>query len=235
MRFVCTYFLVVSWLGDSVIAVGNTSTINVTTPSAPLAGSSKNATVVAAPRAPSPTSSKNATVAPAIAPSIDGTDAPTPTVETEFPTVAPFVVPSLQDCYTNLKDLQTIVRAKDPFSKEVYKLCPNTVFDIGFNNASGYCCENGYPPLWPRKDTTYQCGDDGSSANNCTLRGGSTQVMSFAPHFNFEDKTNAVFRGLTFEDAKDMATLMLTYGDFTFDDCIFKVRRLRHQAPSHLI
>jgi hypothetical protein len=190
--------------------------------------SSKNAAVVAAPRAPRNNSSQ--TFAPAIVPPTNGTDSPTSFVETEFPTVAPFVVPSLQDCYTNLNDLQAIVRAKDPFSKEVYKLCPNTVFEMGFLNASNVCCVNGHPPLWPRRDTTYQCGDDGSSANNCTLRGGTLHVISYNEQFSSEEKTNAVFKGLTFEDAAEIAILMTAYGDFTYDDCVFKVCPRSHSS-----
>jgi hypothetical protein len=143
---------------------------------------------------------------------------------TEFPTESPIVVPLLQDCYVNLQDLQTIVRAQDPTLKHTYKLCPNTVFNMGYVNASGYCCDDGYPPMWPRKDTTYQCGDDGSSSNNCVLRGGSTQITSFSFHFNFQEKTGAVFKGITFEQAEDISILLVGEGDFTFVDCIFQVR-----------
>jgi hypothetical protein len=147
-----------------------------------------------------------------------------PTLElTEFPTESPIVVPPLQDCYVNLEDLQAIVRTQDPTLKHTYKLCPNTVFNMGFLDDSNICCVDGYPPMWPRKDTTYQCGDDGSSSNNCILRGGSTHVISFPFHYNFEEKTGAVFKGITFEQAADISILLVSEGDFTFDDCIFQV------------
>jgi hypothetical protein len=148
-----------------------------------------------------------------------------PTLEmTEFPTASPIVVPPLQDCYVNLQDLQTIVRFQDPTLSHTYTLCPNTVFNMGYLNASNVCCVDGYPPMWPRKDTTYQCGDDGSSSNNCILRGGSYQVTSFPFHFSYEEKTGAVFKGITFEQAAEVSVLLVNAGDFTFVDCIFQVR-----------
>jgi hypothetical protein len=130
---------------------------------------------------------------------------------------------ALQECYTNLTEAQDLVAAKDPFTKTIFTLCPNTVFDIGFNDADQYCCINGPPPMHPRRSTTIQCGDDGSSANNCTFRSGSTQVFSFSLHFNGEVKSNTAFKGITFEDAAQISLLLLTDGEFLFDDCIIQV------------
>jgi hypothetical protein len=206
--------VVLALIGCAVVVVAQED--DGSTPAAPMAPSAPTA---AAP-APAPVASNKT------APTMAGTIAPTPMEEmTMTPTQSPIVVPDRQPCYTNLTDLRLIIMAKDPFTKEVFKLCPNTVFEMGFLNASNICCINGPNPLWPRKYTTVQCGDDGSSKNNCTLRGGSSQAISFPYHYNFEIKTESIMKGLTFENAKDISILMLGVGDVTFDDCIIKVRQ----------
>jgi hypothetical protein len=178
----------------------------------------------------------SAVTAPAAGASTTQTNAPTPA--TAFPTSAPFVVPELQECYTNLTTLALILRAKDPFIRQVYKLCPNTVFEMGYNDASNVCCLDGFAPIYPRRLMTVQCGDDGSSANNCTLRGGTSQ-LNFSPQAS-ELKTDVIVKGLTFEDALGASIFILGTGGITFDDCIIKVRMLvfRHSrllAPELLL
>jgi hypothetical protein len=211
--------VILAWIGCAAVVVvaqddGDTSTPAVVPPSA------------SAPKAASAPAPSNKA-----APTMTGTVAPTPMEEmTKFPTQSPIVVPDRQPCYTNLTALRLIIMAKDPFTKEVFKLCPNTIFDMGFLNASNVCCINGPNPLWPRKYTTVQCGDDGSSKNNCTLRGGSSQAISFPYHYNSEIKTESIMKGLTFENGKDLAILLLGTGDVTFDDCIIKVRQSKSSA-----
>jgi hypothetical protein len=216
MRFSCILFL--------SALLGEVAAQNATAPKAsPVAASNASAAAPApavAPQAATPTA------ATAVPEEDNGTAAPTPYESTLSPTVAPFVMPPLQDCYTNLSDVFTLARFQDPFAKNVYNLCPNTVYDIGHLDAESYCCINGQKPLWPRKDTTYQCGEDGKSSNNCTFVNGATQVISFAPHWNFEKKSNTIIKGITFTDAKDMGILIMTDGEFLFEDCIFKVNDL---------
>jgi hypothetical protein len=196
------------------------STLAINETSAPSVGQDETIAPVASPAAITKGSTGSA-VAPAAAAPASQTNAPTPA--TAFPTAAPFDVPELQECYTNLTTLALILRAKDPFIREVYKLCPNTVFEMGYNDASGLCCVNGFSPIYPRRFTTVQCGDDGSSTNNCTLRGGSSQVL-FGPYVSTELKIDVFLRGLTFVEAIVSSLFVLGTGEITFDDCIIKVR-----------
>jgi hypothetical protein len=139
----------------------------------------------------------NSTVAatPAAAPSnvdSDGTPsatyAPTPLIETETPTAAPFY--AQRECYDKLQIVHDMIKVQEPFMQHVYKLCPNTIFDIGTMDENHECCIDGDARLVPRKDTTIQCGEDGLSTNNCTLRGGPVQVISWNENYNLEAKTS---------------------------------------------
>lgn len=168
-------------------------------------------------------SNVNETVSPVVASPASIVPSAAPTEATPMPTSAPFAVPPEQECYTNLTALNLIVRAKPAYEKKTYILCSNSVIQVGRLGPDGECCTGGVDPLWPRRDVTYQCGEDGSSANNCTLVGGAVHVLGFKYMFNNEPKTDAVFRGITFDAAYDISILMIAPGTYFFHDCIFKV------------
>jgi hypothetical protein len=92
---------------------------------------------------------------------------------------------------------------------------------------------NGMAPLVVRSNTHYVCGDDGSSANSCVLRGGQVQALSSYGMFS-EAATNCLFKGITFQNATGAGASLANVGDVTFDDCIFKVRGVA-QHPFSLL
>jgi hypothetical protein len=205
------------------IGVANDEDENDSTPSQDNNNSNSNSSSSSAPA--------NSTVAatPAAAPAdVDNegapaaTYAPTPLIETEIPTAAPFFYAPLE-CYDKLQIVHDMIKVQEPFMQHVYKLCPNTVFDIGTIDENHECCIQGDARLVPRKDTTIQCGEDGLSTNNCTLRGGPVQVISWDENYNLEAKTNTALKGLTFESTDQISILLMTGGEFLFEDCIFQV------------
>jgi hypothetical protein len=128
-------------------------------------------------------------------------------------------------CYSNLTTLLLDVEEKDPFVHETYILCPHTTFAIGTVNADSGWYDDGDWPLLLRRKTTVQCGSDGASHNNCTLRGGSTQVTNLAYYFHNEDPVDIFVRGVTFDGASHACALLVSRGDVTFVDCLFQVRK----------
>jgi len=66
-------------------------------------------------------------------------------------------------------------------------------------------------------------GEDGSSANNCTLVGGLYQVIADERAFNKENTINVKVQGFTFKAAGNTGALLVTPGDIEFIDCIFRV------------
>lgn len=133
------------------------------------------------------------------------------------------VPPDGSSCFTNTTQIFDHLVDQPPFSSNTYILCPNTVFPIGYTDSNGECCEDGDLPLMARSNTRYQCGEDGSSANNCTIFGGTLQFLMSPLSFGEEEAANVVAQGLTFTQAGLTTTPAGIAGDLTFLDCIFKV------------
>jgi hypothetical protein len=127
-------------------------------------------------------------------------------------------------CWDNTTAIFQHLVVANPFSTNTYILCPDTVFKVGFTDSQGLCCEDGELPLMARTNTKFQCGEDGSSENNCVLVGGTTQVLMNDLTFSETEATNVIFQGLTFVDAGMTASMPNQAGDMTFLDCIFAVR-----------
>jgi len=127
-------------------------------------------------------------------------------------------------CYDNLDTVFQELGAEDVDleADKLFVLCPNTVFDIGVLEI-GVGIVDGQAFIAPRSNTTFSCGEDGSSTNSCILRGGDYGVVAFGGlFFDDEEATNVVIRGLTFEgQAQSMAAIQQA-GDFHFEDCIFQ-------------
>ena len=150
--------------------------------------------------------------------------------ETTKPSMTPIIKPTSLDsvpaksplsesnstCFANLTDVQMLVAVKDPFIKEIYVLCPNTVFKLSDD-------ENGMNPITPQSNSIFKCGDDGMSSNGCVLSGGSFQILSFAD-FAADYRVGIVFQGITFENGSVASALLVAPGDITFIGCVFRVR-----------
>jgi hypothetical protein len=128
-------------------------------------------------------------------------------------------------CYSNLTVLFQDQLDDDQFVQKTYTLCPNTTFDMGYSDSTGDCCFGGQIYLSARKNTRFQCGEDGKLENNCLVRGGETHVV-YVDLINDEDGDNVEFAGITFEDAKLVTLFLGNAGDITFIDCLFKVRKV---------
>ena len=132
--------------------------------------------------------------------------------------------PDGADCFSNTTHIFEHLVDQPPFSSNTYILCPNTVFNIGYTNSQGECCDGGDLPLMARSNTRWQCGEDGSSANNCTIMGGTLQLLMTPLSFQEEEAANVVAQGLTFTKAGLATTPAALAGDLTYLDCIFEVR-----------
>jgi hypothetical protein len=141
-----------------------------------------------------------------------------------LPTISAVPTASPVGCYTNLTTLYEDQLDDDIFVQKVYTLCPNTTFVIGYSDSTGDCCFDGDTYLSARKNTRFQCGEDGKLSNNCLVTGGETHVV-YVDLINDEDGDNVEFAGITFEDAKLVTLFLGNAGDIKFIDCVFKVRK----------
>jgi hypothetical protein len=96
-------------------------------------------------------------------------------------------------------------------------LCPNTTFDIG--NIEDDEVVDGSMPLIAFPNVQYLCGQEGSSVNNCVLKGGDTQFWN-PPGAEIGIVS---VRGITFEDASFVSILLQGTGEISFVDCIVRV------------
>lgn len=144
-------------------------------------------------------------------------------------TMAPTIF-ELPECFTNTTLLFEAQERKDPFVEQKYIICPNTVMNIGDFDQNFDCCVDGDFSLFVRSRSIIQCGEDGSSANNCTLVGGNTQMFSLGSIYSDVFSTGMIVRGLTFQSADFTSVSLLQQGDITFEDCIFKVRELTRNS-----
>jgi hypothetical protein len=169
---------------------------------------------------------ENATV-PVAAPAV-ATPEPTYEPTTTFPptgtpTRAPIPAPvPVRPCYSNLTEIEDLVKLKNPFIVSTYILCPNTTYTMGRPNEDHKYLD-GFEPLYTRSNSIFQCGEDGKSSNKCVFMGGEYQVFHDFLSYNQENKVNVVFKGITFENAKGGGLILVAPGDITFIDCIFRV------------
>lgn len=139
-----------------------------------------------------------------------------PTSSTTTPTYAP------RECWANLTELYIDLERKAPFSLNTYVVCPNQTYDIGYSyGTTGECCNNGDLPIFARANTHFKCGDDGSSGNNCILRGGTASVV-FNPFVFNELLSGVKIQGFTFQSPVKTTLFAAGSGDVTFIDCIVK-------------
>jgi len=128
-------------------------------------------------------------------------------------------------CYDNLRDVYTYISDDEKlFEQKQFIICPGTVIDVGFL-VPGVGLEDGQEPIVPRSNSEYLCGVDGSSDNNCIIRGGDFGVVA-VPVFFRQDLSvyNVVVKGFIFEGQNQYAAFMAVPGDVSFIDCVFRVR-----------
>jgi hypothetical protein len=142
-----------------------------------------------------------------------------------------YVVHAQSSCYRNTTEIlvQQTLQVTAEGERNVYTLCPNTIFQLGPSTTPGK-----QSPLVARSNTLFKCGTDGSSANNCVLSGGESQFWSSETGVFDTDEgagesgivaTDVVVQGITFQDAQHVAILLEAAGDVTFIDCIIRVSK----------
>lgn len=130
-----------------------------------------------------------------------------------------------QGCYGSLWDVAVAMEQKNPFQPETFILCPNTEYRIGDRDPSQpECFFDGDTTIQLRQFSKISCGEDGSSQNNCTIKGGFSQMVTTAGSYNLEQKTRIVVEGITFAQGRGASLFLAAGGDIVFQDCVFKVR-----------
>lgn len=156
------------------------------------------------------------TPAPSLPPIATPVAGPTP-APTSYPPTAP------GSCYTSLNRLDDDERAvTDTSVRRDYVLCRDTVFTTDLILVGPV----EKRPLTLRENMYIWCGEiGGSSANNCTITGG-TLLTAFPRTFDppSNEYNNVLVQGITFRAAFQYAILIGQIpGDITFVDCIIIV------------
>ena len=146
--------------------------------------------------------------------------------------VAAILVPTVcgqEQCLTSIAGVELRDQYADTSEPRTYILCPDTVYEVGNFVAGNIPPFSGGDAFFqPRPNVLIQCGDDGSSANNCTVLGGTVHVAASTIVGMTEPPTNVTFSGFTFTDTKRYSFWGNMPGDITFNDCIFQVSQLYH-------
>lgn len=108
-----------------------------------------------------------------------------------------------------------------------YILCPNTEYNLAEVLHQGEAHSEGQSPLLISKSNVrIQCGEDGSSSNNCILTGGIYQLGFFRVASdgarNDVSITNAFVQGLTFKSSGTFNIMVENRGELTITDCVFR-------------
>lgn len=130
------------------------------------------------------------------------------------------------ECFATLKDVFFAMELKDPEVFEVYKLCPNQVYEIQdiedlvlgvfqIDNERDFA-------LFPRKNSRVQCGRKGKSSDECVLRGGIYHMLTLPTNWPEGENTNIILKGLTFEAPRN-GPLLFGPDQIKFVDCIWRV------------
>jgi hypothetical protein len=153
-------------------------------------------------------SNVNTTVAPTSAPTVP---------PTESPTFGP-----APECFTDIdKAALREAAVEDVSVPRTIILCPDTDYFMGRAGENLEEYVGGFVPIIPRPNSHWKCGENGLVTNNCVLKDGDFQIVSFGD-LDMEH-TNITFSGLTFEAAFNGGVLMAQAGDVTFSGCVFRV------------
>jgi hypothetical protein len=112
-------------------------------------------------------------------------------------------------CYTTFRDLSAAMAAKPEFVQETFIVCAGTVITVGVETfLLSNVFINGDVALSMRQFTRVNCGTDGSSRNNCTVRGGASHIYVNSQLYRSEDKKRMSISGFTFEESDKWAIYM---------------------------
>jgi hypothetical protein len=131
-----------------------------------------------------------------------------------------FFAPTIaaSECIGNFTVLQTLDNARvgNTTTPVTYVICPNTVFNFTLGG------------FWDLKgNTSYLCGADGASTNNCLVTGGGG--LQFIIGFDgSSNKGDILVSGFTFTKSELTNGVIANPGKSTFRDCIFKVSQYRN-------
>jgi hypothetical protein len=128
-------------------------------------------------------------------------------------------------CYTTFRDLSAAIAAKPEFVQETFIVCAGTtVITVGVETfLLSNVFINGDVALSMRQFTRVNCGTDGSSRNNCTVRGGASHIYVNSQLYRSEDKKRMSISGFTFEESDKWAIYMdLADSELLVIDCIFR-------------
>jgi len=140
-----------------------------------------------------------------------------------FPDI-PTPSPTARACWESLTDIYLNEREVIDYSDlRTYILCPDTVYDIAREfDESGLALDGQQYLIIGRPNIRVQCGEEGSSENNCTLAGGDLQLAAYDEFRTGIDATNVIVEGLTFTNANVVNFYAEFYGDIILQDCIFE-------------
>jgi hypothetical protein len=114
--------------------------------------------------------------------------------------------------------------------RQVFILCPNTEFKVGYILPDG-SIGAGQTPLALRSNMTILCGKDGKSSNNCNITTGDIGFYTVQGSFGTDEVTidNAVLSGITFSDSIRSTYFLIggMGGNIDIIDCRFYVRNYR--------
>ena len=148
------------------------------------------------------------------------------------------------ECIHKLDFIRAFEHYRDESEFRTYILCPNTEFTLADKIESGLAVSQGESPLiLSKSNVRIQCGDDGSSENNCVLRGGSFQLGFMrsiddgsSSQWFHKPISNVVIRGVTFMGATEHNVLARNEGSLTLVDCVvrcYSIWRSRALTKSH--
>ena len=141
--------------------------------------------------------------------------------------VAAVLLPSVVgQCDTNLNAIRLREINADTSVQRTYTICPGTELQIGTLDPNKGNELTGNTFFQAKTNLRIQCGPDGSSANNCTVIGGTIQVDGTDFLGNTEPAYNFELSGFTFVDTDRYNYWGNMPGSITFFDCIFRVSLL---------
>ena len=129
-------------------------------------------------------------------------------------------------CDVNLNTIRLREVNADTTQQRTYIICPGTEITVGTLDPNNNNALTGNFYFQARPNLHIQCGPDGSSANNCTVTGGTLQVDGTDWLGNTEPPFNFKLSGFTFREVDRYNFWGNMPGSITFYDCIFRVSLL---------
>jgi len=137
--------------------------------------------------------------------------------------IAALLLPTVVgQCDVSLNTIRLREINADTTQQRTYTVCPGTEFNVGTLDPNNNNELDGGLFFQAKPNLRIQCGPDGSSANNCTVVGGTLQVDATDWLGNTEAPYNFALVGFTFMDTDRYNFWGTMPGSITFFDCIFR-------------